>query len=385
MGEPPKKLTRIHAKERKWSTRKPSNFGSAVPDFQLQPLKDLPESCDHPYDFFCLFISDEFVDMLVNNSRLYAVRKNRPEIISKITSNNLRLTHAIMYMTGYITPSNGRMFWEEREDTRNLLVKKYMSGKIFTMLISNTYFVETATPDPADRFWKVRPLFVHLNQSAKKWVRQPERVSVDEGMVKYFGPHPLKQYMKGKPHRFGYKIWVLASAEGELLACQPYAGASTHIPDYGLGQGPNVVLGLAEQFELSPGTKVYVDNLFTSLDLLDHMGSRQLGITGTLRQNRLNSVPLPTKKEAVNKMQRGELQTAYSGNVAVLVWKDNQPVYMASNTDDVLPMGTCQRYSKREKKYIAVPQPNINQRYNKSMGGVDLLDNAEKNYAITTR
>jgi hypothetical protein len=47
----------------------------------------------------------------------------------------------------------------------------------------------------------------------------------------------------------------MASTEGELLACQPYGGASTHIPDYGLGQGPNVVLGLADQYGLLPGSK----------------------------------------------------------------------------------------------------------------------------------
>jgi len=76
-------------------------------------------------------------------------------------------------------------------------------------------------------------------------------------------------------------VWVLATAEGELLACQPYAGANIHITDYGLGQGPNV-LGLAEQYGLLPGSKAYCDNLFTSVDLLDIMGDRELGVTGTM-------------------------------------------------------------------------------------------------------
>jgi hypothetical protein len=49
----------------------------------------------------------------------------------------------------------------------------------------------------------------------------------------------------------------MASSAGELLACQPYAGASTFIKDYGQGQGPNVVLGLSEQYGLLPGSKVW--------------------------------------------------------------------------------------------------------------------------------
>jgi hypothetical protein len=131
--------------------------------------------------------------------------------------------------------------------------------------------------------------------------------------------------------------------------------------------------------------KVYCDNLFTTLDLLDHMGDRQLGVTGTLRQNRVIGIPLPTKKEVVKNFKRGEVQATYTQDATVVVWRDNQPVYMASNHERVEPMGSCQRYSQKEKCYIAVPQPKLNQEYNKNMGGVDLVDNSEKNYSITTR
>lgn len=74
----------------------------------------------------------------------------------------------------------------------------------------------------------------------------------------------------------------MATPGGELLACQPYGGAKTQLQDVGLGQGPNVVYGLATQFDLSPGSKVSCDNLFTSFDLLDHMGDKQWGVLGML-------------------------------------------------------------------------------------------------------
>jgi hypothetical protein len=230
----------------------------SVPDFQQQPLKDVPETCHTPYDFFKLFVDDLFVDKTVEASQLYAVRKNNTHLKPKLTHNNIRLTHAIMYMTGYLTPSNRRMYWEKREDTMNVMVKKAMSEVSFSNIIANTSFIMRTEPDPNDRYWKVRPLFDQLNSTAKKWVRHPEKVSIDEGMVKYFGPHPLKQFMRGKPHRFGYKVWILASSTGELLACQPYGGSTTNIRDYGLGQGPNVVLGLCEQYGLLPGSKVKI-------------------------------------------------------------------------------------------------------------------------------
>jgi len=68
----------------------------------------------------------------------------------------------------------------------------------------------------------------------------------------------------------------------------------------------------------------------------------------------------------------------------VCLWLDNKPVYMASNVDQVEPVGVCQRYSRKERKYVGVQQPAINKAYNKAMGGVDLLDNSVKDYLITT-
>lgn len=130
---------------------------------------------------------------------------------------------------------------------------------------------------------------------------------------------------------------------------------------------------------------MYCDNLFTSLDLLEHMGDRQWGVTGTLRQNRLHGIPLHSKKDVNKAFGRGESEAVYTQDALVMVWKDNKPVYMASNVNSMEPFGQCQRYSSKERQYMPFPQPNINQCYNKHMGGVDLVDNSEKNYAIVTR
>jgi len=201
-----KKLPRVHNRDRVWKKTKPSTFGTSVPEFTPEPLKTLPDNCITPYDFFSLFLDDKFVEEMMTVSKLYCVKKNRPQVQAKLTPDNYRVQVAIMFLTGYLTPSNRKMYWENKEDTENLFVRNAMSKHTFNDIISNTYFVERVDPDPEDRFWKVRPLFNQLNKTAKKWVCQAKNVSVDEAIVKYFGPHPLKQFMKGKPHRFGYKV-----------------------------------------------------------------------------------------------------------------------------------------------------------------------------------
>ena len=104
-----------------------------------------------------------------------------------------------------------------------------------------------------------------------------------------------------------------------------------------------------------------------------------------MRAVRLYDIPLPNKKKATKELQRGEFRAAYTGGSTLVVWRDNQPVYMASNFEGVEPVGEVTRFCGQQKKYIHIPQPLLNLSYNSNMGGVDLLDNGEKNYAITTR
>ncbi|KAK3883317.1 hypothetical protein Pcinc_012353 [Petrolisthes cinctipes] len=104
------------------------------------------------------------------------------------------------------------------------------------------------------------------------------------------------------------------------------------------------------------------------------MSKKGIGVVGTVRQNRLSKLSLPSKQQA-QKMKRGQNDQVYvSGDQVVAVWKDSAPVYVASNFADVSPMRKCKRYSLDEKK-VEVDVPNIIKVYNTNMGGVDLVDN----------
>ncbi|KAM7370216.1 hypothetical protein PAMP_011487 [Pampus punctatissimus] len=62
----------------------------------------------------------------------------------------------------------------------------------------------------------------------------------------------------------------------------PYVGSHTHLVKTGLGQGPSVVLGLAEKAEVPPGVKFYHNNLFTTPSLVDEMTLRGYGSCDTM-------------------------------------------------------------------------------------------------------
>ena len=46
-------------------------------------------------------------------------------------------------------------------------------------------------------------------------------------MVPYFGKHSAKMYIKGKPIRFGYKIWSLCGEDGYPYKMNIYAGMNS--------------------------------------------------------------------------------------------------------------------------------------------------------------
>jgi hypothetical protein len=143
------KLSRIHNRDRNWVKKMPASFGSSVPAFQQKPLKTLPGNCKCPLDFFKLIVDNDYIEGVAANSKLYAVRKNHPDVVDKLTVGNIRTSQAVMFLTGYLSPSNRRMFWEMKEDTQNSFIKKAISRTTFRDVITYTYFVgarRTRTP-----------------------------------------------------------------------------------------------------------------------------------------------------------------------------------------------------------------------------------------------
>ena len=64
------------------------------------------------------------------------------------------------------------------------------------------------------RMAKVEPLYDLLNEKIQQFGIAHEDLSIDELMVPYYGRHSCKQFIRAKPIRFRYKLWVLASATG---------------------------------------------------------------------------------------------------------------------------------------------------------------------------
>ena len=138
-------------------------------------------------------------------SKLYCVARGDPGKQDIMTADNILTSIGVMYLTGYLNPAHKLLYWEDRLDVQNLFVKNAISRNKFISVLRYIYFSEDADSDPNDAFWKVRPLISHIINKARELIEQPEWVCVDESMVRYFGPHPLKQCIQEKPERYNYQ------------------------------------------------------------------------------------------------------------------------------------------------------------------------------------
>ena len=201
-------------------------------------------------------------------------------------------------------------------------------------------------------------------------------------MIPYFGHHSAKQFIRGKPIRFGYKIWCMCTPLGYLVQFDPYQGAAKGV--YGdVGMGGSVVLKLISSLPDNVCFHLYFDNLFTSVTLLDKLSQMGVGGSGTIRANRLMGCPL----DDLSKAKRGAHDHAYdpSSHVALVRWMDSKPVTLASNCNGVHPVKTARRWSNATKTKVEIDQPFVVSQYNKFLGGVDRLDQNIAQYRIGIR
>jgi len=90
-------------------------------------------------------------------------------------------------------------------------------------------------------------------------------------MVPFKGKSYLKQYLKSKPKKWGFKIWVQASTSGYVHYFEMYQDASnSKRTEFGLIG--DTVVNLCHAIH-EKNHKLFMDNLFTSVPLLRKLRS----------------------------------------------------------------------------------------------------------------
>ena len=333
---------------------------------------DLERICTPTEVAELFFFSDEVLTSIRSFSIQYATRKL--DFNFDVSVDDLKVFFSIILLSGYVKCRSRRMYWESARDTHNQAVSDAMTRNRFEEIMKYIYFYDPNDIEQGDKCAKVRPMMEMINKLFLKYKPSEKLADVDEAMVPYYGKYggSIKQAMRQKPVRFGYKVWCLNYPNGYLVAFDVYQGSrgksNKHKEEFG-------VLCLLAQLPDNTKLHLFLDYFFTSPVLFEELSRRGILVTGTFLQDRLGDCPLPgVKKESRGKMV--SYHTKDAGEMIFVRWKDNEDITIGSNCIGTSPIAEVKRWSTQEKKKIDIEAPGSVILYNKGMGGTVVHDHA---------
>ena len=152
-------------------------------------------------------------------------------------------------------------------------------------------------------------------------------------MIKSKARSHLRQYIKNKPTKWGFKYWIIADVTGYTIDFSLY-GSGSHLSDQRSGKGLayDVVINLVQPFTFE-GYQLYCDNFYSSPTLIDDLRDVGIHATGTVQKNR-RGVPSSMKQlhDALSGSDVPRRSGYYvrDGGIVYVSWRDNKCVTVLS-------------------------------------------------------
>ena len=202
-----------------------------------------------------------------------------------------------------------------------------------------------------------------------------KKISIDESLLKFTGRFKYTHYIPNKSAVRGIKIYKLCESESGY--CSNFHIHTTKIErdeENGELVGEAIIFKLAAKY-LNKGYIIYMDNWFTSpnviLKLLDF---KTYGV-GTAKPNRLNFPQMLTKYEVI----KGDVLYFSANNILALRFSDRKEVYFLTSYTKQMEMISIDKPHKQACRPMCIDD------YNKNMGGVDKHDQKLASFSILRR
>lgn len=312
-----------------------------------------------PFDFFKLIFDDIILEQIVESTNAYANHLLQLNVLpharisrwKPITVQKLFIFLGILFQMGHVKLNRYSSYWKKHR-LYNLFPNKYMSKNDFLLILKCLRFGQH----------NLDSLIAYFNNRMAELYNPGEELAIDESIVLSRGRSGIRQFLKGKRHKFGIKLYMLASPSGLSLKIHVYKGKRDQ--DEGeKGHTDKVVIKLLENY-LGSGRHVYMDNFYNSLALSEFLLRNQMNVTGTLRVNRKGN---PTM--VATKLNKGGSLYRYNRNgICVCKWRDQRDVLTISTTHSL----ELKPVANKRGQLILKPEMVI--KYNQFMSGVDRHD-----------
>ncbi|GFN83839.1 PiggyBac transposable element-derived protein 3 [Plakobranchus ocellatus] len=182
-----------------------------------------PNELKTPYMYFKDLITDAMIDNVSTQSNFYGLSKSDIEL--KTTNKEIEIFIGLYLRMGLMKAHCVRAYWAF--ETRYPPVADEMPRNRFEILARHIHFCEnTAISEERkkdDKIWKVRSWVEGFRGNLEK-IPPAQNQSVDEIMVAFKGRSGIKQYLRNKPRKWGFKLWAGAGCDGILHDFDIYRG-----------------------------------------------------------------------------------------------------------------------------------------------------------------
>lgn len=197
-------------------------------------------------------------------------------------------------------------------------------------------------------------------------------ISIDETMKPWRGKLVFTQYVPGKAHRYGTKMYKLATINGYTWNYLLYTGEQEST--VGVEHAQTVVMNLLHSLG-GCYRPVVVDNLFTTISLAKYLLDHEMCLFGTLLSNRVESGNVIFENDLSREDVYG-LQN--KDGVKLIRWRDTNNVLMIStrpaHSASVIHSGKVNFQNQ------SIMKPQVILDYNKRRQGIDLSNQLSTYY-----
>ncbi|XP_051814400.1 uncharacterized protein phf11 isoform X6 [Acanthochromis polyacanthus] len=339
-----------------------------------------------PVKLFQLFFSNDVLLTIVKNTNEHgsAHYSTPSKPWTNIDLQDMFSFISVLIYMGVVKCSSYTDYWRGSNLYSLQFPKRVMAGRKFLRMIWALH-LNSAAMDAEnegrrgtaafDRLGKIKPLYDEMREACKRNYHPNQEIAIDERMVASKARIGLKQYMKSKPVRWGYKLFVLADSKaGYTWDFFVYEGKST--VNTGKGIRYESVMELLKPQLLGTGYKLFVDNFYTSTTLFQDLLKMKVWACGTIRSN-LIGFPRTTENSLDSKSHRGSVRWIRKDSLLFVQWRDTRDVSLCStfhraHTGETIKRRVRSADGQWEVKDITLPP--VVKDYNQHMGGVDLSD-----------
>ncbi|KAJ8963793.1 hypothetical protein NQ314_005373 [Rhamnusium bicolor] len=261
------------------------------------------------------FFDNNIIDLIVTETNRFAIQyiaknsetikqQSRVRKWKQTDSNEIRTLIGLLILQGVCPKPEYKMYFSRRQSIETPFFPRIITEKKISLVTE--IFALCRQFDY--KLAKVLPFLDHLRNKFTTSYMPEKLIAIDESLIGWKGRLGWKQYIPSKRKQFGIKLFALCeSSSGYMFNFTIYNGSGT---DYGTKYckepiTSRIVLSLIDHL-LDKGYRLFLDNYYTSIDLIDKLVKRRTDCVGTMRINR-KGIP----KDLKTKLSKGKTIARY--------------------------------------------------------------------------